>query len=264
MNGMGPVSSFNNGSILKRLKVMRQQTKNVSLWRIVALTTLCTALVIGFGCTEDKSDGTTTTEVSNPPGIGVFTIVEKMPEYKGGVDAFYKYVMNEIKYPSEAREKQIEGRVDVQFVIDKDGSVSSAKAVNAVGAGCDQEAERVLKSAVFIPATQNGKAVRVRMMAPITFKLDRSGAKPSGVIVVEPLQQINAKLKVDANYSNGEWNGTVYDEKGDRLPGVNVIIEGTSKGTTTDLNGAFTLTAGNKDNLVLSFVGYDFAKLAGE
>ncbi|MEO5977795.1 MAG: TonB family protein [Chryseolinea sp.] len=263
INGMGPVSSFNEGSILKRLKVMRQQTKNVSLWRLVALAALCVVLVIGFGCTEDK--GANITEGSKQSEEEIFTIVEKMPEYKGGPDAFYKDVNKEIKYPAEAREKGIEGRVDVQFVIDKDGTISQAKAVNGIGSGCDQEAERALKGVSFIPATQNGKPVHVRYMLPITFKLDRSdNKKPQGVIVLEPLQQVNAKLKVDANYSDGEWKGKVLDEEGEALPGVNILIEETSKGTTSDLNGAFTLKAEEKQNLVLSFVGYDFAKVSGQ
>ncbi|MEQ9049758.1 MAG: energy transducer TonB, partial [Marinoscillum sp.] len=77
----------------------------------------------------------------------VFTIVENQPEFPGGMAAFYKYVGDNMDYPSQARRMGIEGRVYVQFVVDKDGTVTEVKAVKGIGAGCDEEAERVLRQA---------------------------------------------------------------------------------------------------------------------
>ena len=76
----------------------------------------------------------------------VFTIVEDQPAFPGGNAAFYKFVASNMTYPAQARRMGIEGRVFVQFVVDKDGSVTEVKAVKGIGAGCDREAERVLNS----------------------------------------------------------------------------------------------------------------------
>lgn len=102
----------------------------------------------------------------------VFTIVENQPEFPGGMPAFYKFVSDNMKYPAQARRMGIEGRVFVQFVVDKDGSVTEVKAVKGIGAGCDEEAERVLRmSPKFQPGKQRGRSVKVRMVLPIIFKL---------------------------------------------------------------------------------------------
>ena len=77
-----------------------------------------------------------------------------------------------MKYPNQARRMGIEGRVFVQFVVDKDGQLTEIKAVKGIGAGCDEEAVRVLKSAPkWKPGKQRGRPVKVRMILPITFKL---------------------------------------------------------------------------------------------
>lgn len=102
----------------------------------------------------------------------VFTIVEDQPEFPGGMAAFYKFVGDNMNYPSQARRMGIEGRVYVQFVVDKDGTVTEVKAVKGIGAGCDEEAERVLRTAPkFKPGKQRGRPVKVRMVLPIIFKL---------------------------------------------------------------------------------------------
>ena len=102
----------------------------------------------------------------------VFTIVEQQPEYPGGMGAFYQYVQKKLKYPSQARRMGIEGKVFVQFVVDKSGKITEVIAVKGIGAGCDQEAVRVIKSSPKWKAgKQRGKAVKVRMILPITFKL---------------------------------------------------------------------------------------------
>lgn len=103
----------------------------------------------------------------------VFSIVEDQPEFPGGMGAFYKFVGDNMKYPSQARRMGIEGRVFVQFVVERDGTVTDVKAVKGIGAGCDEEAERVLRmSPKFKPGKQRGRAVRVKMVLPIQFKLN--------------------------------------------------------------------------------------------
>jgi protein TonB len=102
----------------------------------------------------------------------IFTIVEESAAPKGGMAAFYKYVSDKMKYPPQARRMGIDGKVFVEFVINKDGSISDVKAVKGIGAGCDEEAVRVVQSApAWSPGKQRGKPVKQRMVLPITFKL---------------------------------------------------------------------------------------------
>ncbi|MEQ8239735.1 MAG: energy transducer TonB [Cyclobacteriaceae bacterium] len=110
----------------------------------------------------------------------VFTIVEEQPQYPGGMDAFHKAIANNLKYPKQARKQGIEGRVYLQFIVDKSGEVREIKTVKGIGGGCDEEAERVIKlTGKWKPGTQSGKPVNVRMVLPIIFQLqdDKKGKK---------------------------------------------------------------------------------------
>ncbi len=102
----------------------------------------------------------------------IFLIVEQSAVPDGGMSAFYKYVQKKMKYPSQARRMGIEGRVFVEFVVDKDGTLISVKAIKGIGAGCDEEAVRVIKShPKWSPGKQRGKAVKQKIVLPITFQL---------------------------------------------------------------------------------------------
>ncbi len=102
----------------------------------------------------------------------IFTVVEESATPKGGMQAFYKYVSDKIKYPAQARRMGIEGKVFVEFVINKDGSLSDVRAIKGIGAGCDEEAVRIVQSApAWNPGKQRGKPVKQRYTLPIIFKL---------------------------------------------------------------------------------------------
>lgn len=102
----------------------------------------------------------------------IFTVVEESATPKGGMQAFYKYVGEKVKYPAQARRMGIEGRVFVEFVIGKDGTLSDVKAIKGIGAGCDEEAVRIVQSApAWNPGKQRGKPVKQRYTLPIIFKL---------------------------------------------------------------------------------------------
>ena len=110
---------------------------------------------------------------SLPDTDGVFTVVENQPEPGGGMREFYRFVGDNIKYPKEAREKGIEGKVFVQFVVNEYGELTDFKTLKGIGGGCDDEAIRVLQEAsAWNPGTTDGKSVPVRMVMPITFKFD--------------------------------------------------------------------------------------------
>ena len=102
----------------------------------------------------------------------IFTVVEETAAPIGGMAAFYEFVNKKIKYPAQAKRMGIEGKVFVEFVIEKDGSITDVKAIKGIGGGCDQEAERVLAAAPkWKPGKQRGKPVRQKMVLPINFKL---------------------------------------------------------------------------------------------
>jgi len=99
-------------------------------------------------------------------------IVESMPAPVNGYAAFYAFISKNIIYPKKAQIMGIEGKVFVQFVIDKKGKITDIKVIRGIGMGCDEETLRVMK---LVPAwnagKQRGKPVKVRMVLPITFKL---------------------------------------------------------------------------------------------
>ncbi len=102
----------------------------------------------------------------------IFSVVEETATPKGGLPAFYKFVGEKMKYPAQARRMGVEGKVFVQFVIGKDGSINDVKIIKGIGAGCDEEAARVMQSAPsWNPGKQRGKPVKQRYTLPIIFKL---------------------------------------------------------------------------------------------
>lgn len=102
----------------------------------------------------------------------VFVVVETMPEFPGGQQALFKYLNESVKYPVIAQENNIQGRVIVQFVVERDGSVTDVQVVRSVDPSLDKEAKRVISSMPkWSPGKQRGKAVRVKYTVPVNFKL---------------------------------------------------------------------------------------------
>jgi protein TonB len=123
--------------------------------------------------TEDtKVEAVTVVEEVKEEVDEIFTVVEETATPKGGMSAFYKMVGDKMKYPAQARRMGVEGKVFVQFVIGKDGAISDVKVIKGIGAGCDEEAIRVVQSSPsWNPGKQRGKAVKQRYTLPIIFKL---------------------------------------------------------------------------------------------
>ena len=104
--------------------------------------------------------------------IDIHITVEEQPSFPGGTAKFYQYVASHLKYPKQAIRNQVEGKVYIKFVIDRDGSISDAEVYKGIGEACDEEALRVIKnSPKWNPGKQRGQAVRVQMILPITFQL---------------------------------------------------------------------------------------------
>jgi protein TonB len=102
----------------------------------------------------------------------IFTIVEEPAMPAGGMNSFYKYLVDNMKYPPQARRLGIEGKVTLQFVVDKNGLISDVSVLRGIGSGCDEEAVRVMRNApVWKPGKQRGKPVKQRCIMPISFKM---------------------------------------------------------------------------------------------
>ena len=158
-------------------------------------------VVVGYGPETTTSDeqntatGTFTPDEQNT-AVGSFTpasedkvfdVVEQMPQFSGGIEAMLKYLAENVRYPKEAEEKSLQGRVIATFVVEKDGSISRAKVVKSVDPLLDEEALRVVNSMPnWTPGRQNGEPVAVKYTIPISFRLQGESEPASESIKIGP------------------------------------------------------------------------------
>lgn len=111
-------------------------------------------------------------EIAKEDTDEIFVIVEEQPQFPGGNSEFLKYLRDNMRYPRQARSMAIEGRVYVQAIVGKDGSLDDVQVLKGIGGGCDEEALRVVKlSPKWKPGRQRGNNVRTKIVIPIVFKL---------------------------------------------------------------------------------------------
>lgn len=141
----------------------------------------------------------------NPEDDVVFEVVEEMPVYpNGGMNGLLQYLAKNIKYPVNAQTKGIQGRVSVQFIVNKDGSISDVGILRSVDPDLDAEALRVIKTMPkWIPGKQRGKEVRVRYTVPIMFGLQKDAAKKEEY---KPVEKVDETIVV--GYAPQEGNQT--------------------------------------------------------
>lgn len=185
-----------NVSQLKQRIVMMNQTKTPALKSVkyLAVFPLALLLITLNSCLskEKKSDESTTTETvgslpetpaASPEAATeekeeVFVVVEEQPLYPGGNSAMMKFLADNIKYPVEAQEKGIQGRVITNFLVEKDGSLSDVRIVRGIDPLLDNEAIRVIQTMPrWNPGRQKGREVSVRFTLPVVFRLQEDDAK---------------------------------------------------------------------------------------
>lgn len=154
-------------------------------------------------------------QVINAPTDGgeeVYEVVEKMPEFPdGGMSGLMKFLSANIHYPEAAHKAGTQGRVTVQFVVGKDGSINNVKVIRGVDPALDTEAIRVISSMPkWKPGTQKGEPVNVRYTVPVMFRL-----------MPEPVDKIDEMMVVGYRNSEAPVIGEVYDvvEKMPEFPG---------------------------------------------
>lgn len=112
------------------------------------------------------------TKASQPQGKDYYAVVDQQPQFPGGEKARMQYFINTIEYPQEARQKGVDGTVYVQFIVEKNGSISNVKVLRGIGGGCDEEALEVVKNMPgWEPGKNDGKPVRTQFNMPIQFNL---------------------------------------------------------------------------------------------
>ena len=133
----------------------------------------------------------------------IFRVVERMPAYEDGQEGLLQFLAKNINYPKVAKDNGVEGMVVVQYIIETDGRVSGAKVVKGIGAGCDEEALRVVNLTRWTPGMQNNKVVPVQFNLPIRFKLDD---KKSTVLPTNTSPLKVQDFKASPNPSKGLFN----------------------------------------------------------
>jgi len=192
----------------------------------------------------------------------VYSVVEEPAEPKGGMTEFYNYVAANLKYPDEARTKGVEGRVFIEFVVNEDGSISDARPIKGIGAGCDEEAAKIVAMAEpWKPGKQHGIAVKQRMVIPIIYSLDNS-SNPVGKI-----EEVKQSMKASGNLvqENGKYFmvGKVTNTEGKPIAGMNIVLAGSTRGTVSNSNGDYKLEVLKEPgSLVFSFIGFKTESIA--
>jgi TonB family protein len=120
-------------------------------------------------------------EANDPNRVYDFVSIDAQPTFEGGMQNFYKYLKETVKYPQLARDNKIQGKVFLSFIVEKNGELTNIQVERKLGGGTDEEAMRVLKASPrWIPGMQGGKAVRVKYNIPISFTLGQPAVYPQG------------------------------------------------------------------------------------
>ena len=179
----GLYNNFNVSHLKRRIIMMnKKRTRTAGRIKYALFAPLAAALLLVSNIEAvartvekvmDASEATNTVPQDKPKEDQIFQICEVPPQFPGGVVEWMKFLSANMKYPAEAKEKKQEGRVIVQFIVEKDGSITNAKVVRGVSPLLDQEALRVVGiMPKWNPATQRGQAVRVQYTLPVMFSLN--------------------------------------------------------------------------------------------
>ena len=202
-------NNFNKCSTKKRIiMMMKCQTSPWARMKALFVLPVAFAAVTVISCTSPKEKkAEANQEPASAPEMQVvtyapqpkeaaqgevFLVAEEEAMFPGGMEAMMKYLQENIKYPEQAKNNGVQGRVIVQFVVNKDGSISNDTVVRSVDPLLDAEAIRVVRNMPnWTPGKQKGEAVRVRFTLPVTFRLDGGAeSKPAEVkqVVKAPTQ----------------------------------------------------------------------------
>ena len=187
-------NSFNHSSLTKRITMMLKEKSNP--WaraKYLYILPLAALAVTAFARPEVSAvaDEISAVKVIAPavhdsiqPNVQTAvaapsSALDQMPEFPGGVEALNAYLRNNIRYPQEAQKAGIQGRVIIQFIVSKDGSITDAEVVESVDPQLDAEGLRLIKNMPrWKPGMRKGQAIRVKQTLPIRFAFTKTSDKP--------------------------------------------------------------------------------------
>ena len=152
----------------------------------------------------------------------IFEVVDEMPEFPGGTGEMMKYISKSVKYPEDAFKNNVQGRVMVRFIVTKDGSIKNPEVVRSVYPSLDAEAIRVISQMPkWTPGKQRGKAVNVRYVIPLIFKLQGDDSDQT-VLTKEEVHAVDGAIRVLTN-SDGQPTKPLYLVDGVEVSDLNSI-----------------------------------------
>ena len=185
----GLSNNFNFSHLKQRIIMMNKKKSNAAghiKYALFVLPAFALLVAGNISCSQDASQtedakeevvAPVSPEAKEAPAEKaaeeeIFMVVEQMPEFPGGIKELMDYLGTNVKYPENAMKKNVQGRVVVQFVVEKDGSLSEASVIRSIDPDLDAEALRVVQTMPkWKPGMQKGQAVRVKYTLPVSFKL---------------------------------------------------------------------------------------------
>ena len=185
----GLSNNFNFSHLKQRIIMMNKKKSNAAghiKYALFVLPAFALLVAGNISCSQDASQtedakeevvAPVSPEAKEAPADStakeeVFMVVEQMPEYPGGMKEMLKFLQENVKYPENAMKNNVQGRVIVQFVVEKDGTPTEFKVARSVDPDLDAEALRVLQTMPkWKPGMQRGEVVRVKFTVPVSFKL---------------------------------------------------------------------------------------------
>jgi periplasmic protein TonB len=172
----GPIEELMEVPITEQLPPPPPKIEQPQIIEVLNTEKVEESIVIDMDAETNQSETNQVTapirvEIEEEDSNTVFTIVEESAAPVGGMTAFYEFISRNTTYPPQARRMSIEGKVFVEFVVERDGTITNIKMLKGIGAGCDEEAVRVVGLAPkWIPGKQRGRAVRQKMVLPVNFR----------------------------------------------------------------------------------------------
>ena len=185
----GLSNNFNFSHLKQRIIMMNKKKTNGAghiKYALFAIPAFALLLAGNISCSSEatKTDDVKEKAATEKPEVveipaekadtkdEVFMVVEQMPEFPGGIQELMSFLSKNIKYPASAMAKNVQGRVIVQFVVEKDGTPTEFKVIRSVDPDLDAEALRVMKEMPkWKPGMQRGQVVRVKYTVPVTFRI---------------------------------------------------------------------------------------------
>ena len=182
----GLSNNFNFSHLKQRIIMMNKKKSNAAghiKYALFVLPAFALLVAGNISCSQGTSEKQDAKEETVAPdsvaaptdGVAkdeVFMVAEQMPEFPGGMKEMLKFLQENVKYPENAMKNNVQGRVIVQFVVEKDGTPTEFKVLRSVDPDLDAEALRVMKAMPkWKPGMQKGQVVRVKFTVPVSFKL---------------------------------------------------------------------------------------------